>query len=401
MKRKRATLIIQTIFVLIIIGGAYSFAMFQGGMPSWTIFYFILPFSLYALSIVLYPLKSFTVTRTIQQPLLGIGESTKVTIRVKRTNRFPLLYLTVKEQECGGFASVIQGGTSQLFIVGFRKEVVLQYELKGKQRGEHHFPPVQIGITDFFGWIKKQGTIDVEGESVLLIFPETKSVHYVPIGSYHDRGTTRSPFSLIKETTVATSVRDYQPGDRMSWIHWKSFARTQNLMTKEFENKRGEHVTLLLDARTSLAFEEQIQFTASILKEAATRKADLTFLTTDAENSAIGTISGEGQLRKALTQLARLQPIEETMAKPPNYTVALQGAGAIVIISGNPDPVFLRPVLSASRAQPVFCFIVRNGAVPMPDFVEQNVKAARALGVTVQMLTDEQFERSFQEVAKT
>ncbi|MGG0642507.1 DUF58 domain-containing protein [Sporosarcina gallistercoris] len=400
MTRKRASLTIQTLFVLIVLGGSYSFAMFQGGMGSWTIFYFIVPFSLYALSIVLYPLKRMTVSRVIQHPLLGIGDTTTVTIRVNRTNRFPLLYLAVREPQCAGGASVTKQGTSKLFIIGFQKQVFLQYELKGQQRGEHHFSPVQLEIADFLGWIRKRETIVAEGESSLLIFPETKAVQYVPIGSYHDKGTTRSPFSLIKETTVATGVRDYQPGDRMSWIHWKSFARTQNLMTKEFENKRGEHVTLLLDAKSSETFEEQIRFAASILKEAAARKADLTFLTNDADYAAIGTIAGEGQLRKALTQLARLQPMEEGRAKQPNYAVALQGAGAIVIISGNPDALFLRAVLSASRAQPVFCFVVRNGTEPIPNDVEQNVRAAKSLGVTVQVLSDNQFERSFQEVAK-
>lgn len=400
MTRKRATLTIQALSVLLIIGGAYSFAMFQGGMVSWTIFYFIVPFSLYALSIVFYPLKKISVKREIQQPLLGIGESTIVKIRVERTNRFPLLYLSIKELVSDGFVSVSERGPSQLFVMGFRKEIVLQYELKGRQRGEHIFPPVQIEIADFLGWMKKSEMIAAVGEASLLIFPETKAIQYVPIGSYHDKGTTRSPFSLIKETTVATSVRDYQPGDRMSWIHWKSFARTQNLMTKEFENKRGEHVTLLLDARSSESFEEQIRFAASILKEASARKADLTFLTTDAANSVIRAISGEGQLRQALTQLARLQPIDETIAKTPNYSVALQGAGAIVVISGNPDALFLRNVLSASRAQPVFCFVVKKSTGPIPKLVEQNIRAAKALGVTVQLLADDQFERSFQGVAK-
>lgn len=400
MTRERATLVIRTVFVLLVIGGAYSFAMFQGGMGSWTIFYFIVPFSLYALTILVYPLKRMTVSRAIQRPLLGIGETTTVTIRVKRSHRFPLLYLTVREVQGEGVTTVTQHQTSKLFILGFQKEVMLQYELKGRQRGEHHFLPVQLEIADFLGWMKKRETIVAEGESSLLIFPETKSIQYVPIGSYHDNGTARSPFSLIKETTVATSIRDYQPGDRMSWIHWKSFARTENLMTKEFENKRGEHVTLLLDAKSSATFEEQIRFAASILKEASVRKADLTFLTTDAENAAIGTIAGEGQLRKALTQLARLQPVEQTQSKQPNYAVALQGAGAIVIISGNPDASLLRVVLSASRAQPVFCFVVRSGTEPIPDYVERNVRMARSLGVTVQILSDEQFERSFQEVAQ-
>ncbi|WP_432353004.1 DUF58 domain-containing protein [Sporosarcina sp. A2] len=397
---KRTSLILQALFVLLVLGGAYSFAMFQGGMASWTIFYFILPFALYALIIMVYPLKKMTITRTTQKSLLGIGETTIVTLRIEKNFWFPLLYLLVQEREGDGFASSVRGESSRLFVMGGKKEVVLQYELLGKHRGEHQFLPVHVEIADFFGWIKKKENLIAKGGNSLLIFPETKSVHYIPIGSHQDRGSAKSPFSLIKETSVATSVREYQPGDRIAWIHWKSFARTQNLMTKEFENRQGEHVTLLLDARASKTLEEQIRFAASILKEASERKADLTFLTTDASNSVISTIATDGQLRKALTQLARLRPLEGPQSKKPNYTVALQGAGAIVLISGNPDAVFLRSILSASRAQPVYCFVVRTSNEPLPDFVAQNVKAAKALGVTVHMLTAEQFERSFQEVAK-
>ncbi|MDW0110658.1 DUF58 domain-containing protein [Sporosarcina aquimarina] len=400
MIKKHARFTFQLIFVLIVLGGAYTFAMFQGGMASWTIFYFVLPFAIYALCIALYPVSRMTVTRSIQQPLLSIKEKTTVTVRIKRNNRFPLVYLLVKEHFKNDFALISDGQPSRLFTMGFKKEIELQYEVKGQRRGEHAFAPIQLEIADFFGWIKKQTTIEVVGESTLLIFPETKSIHYVPIGSHHDPGSSKSPFSLIKETTVATSVRDYQPGDRVAWIHWKSFARTQSLMTKEFENKRGEHVSLLLDARSSEVFEEQIRFAASILKEAAARKADLTFLTTDAEQAVIRMISAEGELRKALTQLARMNPIEETTTKQPSYGAALQGSGAIVMISGNPDAVFLRKILSAARSQPVYCFVIRNSEEPLSTFMQQNVMTARAQGVIVQLLTAEQFERSFQEVAR-
>ena len=50
---------------------------------------------------------------------------------------------------------------------------------------------------------------------------------------------------------MATGVRDYQAGDRVTWIHWKSFARTQNLMTKEFEDRQSEDILVLLDGRES------------------------------------------------------------------------------------------------------------------------------------------------------
>ena len=401
MIRPYAALIIQTVFVLVVLGGAYSFAMFQGGMVSWTIFYFLLPFSLYSLSIVFYPVHQIEVERTIQKPLLGIGETTTVTLQVKRKNRWPLLYLLIHEVKGGSFASIVHGQTSHLFILGFKREVTFHYELKGKRRGEHTFSDVHIEIADFFGWIKKRHMLQAKGQSSLLLFPETQAVHYVPVGSNHDKGTAKSPFSLMKETTVATSVRDYQPGDRMSWIHWKSFARTQTLMTKEFENKRGEHATLLLDVRNSSSFEDQITFVASILKDAATRNADLTFLTSERDSAPILTVSADGELRKALTQLARLQPLEENDSAKLNYVRALTGAGAIILVSGNPDERLLRPILTAARTQPVYCFVVENKNEPITNSVMENVRSAKSKGIMVQILRSEAFERSFQEVAKS
>ena len=69
-----------------------------------------------------------------------------------------------------------------------------------------------------------------------------------------------SPLNIVKDTTMATGVRDYQSGDRVSWIHWKSFARTQTLMTKEFEDRRSQELILVLDERPSEVFEEQVEF---------------------------------------------------------------------------------------------------------------------------------------------
>ena len=38
-----------------------------------------------------------------------------------------------------------------------------------------------------------------------------------------------SPLNIVKDTTMATGVRDYQSGDRVTWIHWKSFATNTDI----------------------------------------------------------------------------------------------------------------------------------------------------------------------------
>ena len=65
---------------------------------------------------------------------------------------------------------------------------------------------------------------------------------------------------------MATGIREYQPGDRFSWIHWKTFARTNELMTKEFEERQSHDVLIVLDRESSQAFEAMVTFTASMIR---------------------------------------------------------------------------------------------------------------------------------------
>src|SRR5690606_4814739 len=123
-----------------------------------------------------------------------------------------------------------------------------QYEIEQMPRGEHVLQGVVIEVSDFFGWLRK--TKMIAARDTILVFPKMIDLNYVPFDTQYDRGTLASLLNIVKDTTMATGVRGYQPGDRVTWIHWKSFARTQTLMTKEFEDRRSQEVLLLLDGRT-------------------------------------------------------------------------------------------------------------------------------------------------------
>ncbi|MDQ7863681.1 DUF58 domain-containing protein [Peribacillus frigoritolerans] len=49
------------------------------------------------------------------------------------------------------------------------------------------------------------------------------------------RGAVVSTKKTQREHSVVSGVREYQPGDQLSWINWKATARTSEIMTKEFE----------------------------------------------------------------------------------------------------------------------------------------------------------------------
>ena len=93
--RKMIDISSRLLFVLFVLVATFVFAMFQGGMVSWTIFYIILPFIIYSLLLFFYPMSKMTVERTIRTPHVQNGEKLIVSLSIKRKGRFPLLYTVV------------------------------------------------------------------------------------------------------------------------------------------------------------------------------------------------------------------------------------------------------------------------------------------------------------------
>ena len=181
---------------------------------------------------------------------------------------------------------------------------------------------------------------------------------------------------------MATGIRDYQAGDRVTWIHWKSFARTQTLMTKEFEDRRSQELFLVLDGRPSESFEEQVDLAASILKEASGHQAGIGFLTTGSEQSIFPFIHSEEQFQRALIHLAKIKPsgdISKVMTG--NNLNGLQHGGVIIVITANPDWSFIQSVvLNAKSARSIICLTIIKRDEQLRESLADDIRLAKSTG---------------------
>jgi uncharacterized protein (DUF58 family) len=391
----------RLLFLLFVLVATFVFAMFQGGIVSWTIFYIILPFVIYSILLFIYPMSNLTVERAIRTPHVQNGEKVIVSLTVKRKSRFPLLYTVVSEKWEEREIAILAGGESKrLFLFGFRKEIQWDYEIERMPRGEHVLRGVNVEISDFFGWFKK--TKFFEAKNTILVFPKLTAIHYVPFDTQYDRGTMASPLNIVKDTTMATGVRNYQSGDRVTWIHWKSFARTQTLMTKEFEDRRSQELFLILDGRETVVFEELVELTASIIKEASIQQTSLALMTTGPEPSLFPFIQSEEQLHQALVHLAKVKPViitgEDSMV---DVATEFQHGGSTVLITGNPNWPFVQSVLrSTKNAGSIVCFVVAKQDDPLLKTIEEDIRMARSKGININLVRREQFTDAFKEVSR-
>ncbi|EGQ25981.1 hypothetical protein HMPREF9372_1996 [Sporosarcina newyorkensis 2681] len=357
---------------------SYIFAKFQGGFVSWFIFYMLLPFVLYSILLYFYPLRDFTVKRKISAEQLTRGGRVIVRLIIERKLPMPLLYtVIIDKREHANKERTVQ----QIVLWGFRRRYEYSYTLTNIQRGEYRLKAVEIEVVDFFNWIRKRRVYALQDS--FLVYPKMTDVLYESANSRTSEGQKMSAYMLAKDATIPSSVREYAAGDRMSWIHWKSFARTNKLMTKEFDEQHSEQYTVLLDSSSSETFEDTVELAASILTAARNYQAMLTLMISGDRPAVFPAIQSGDQMQQALVHLAKIQSDGTGSVSMPLQK--MDASSKLLVITGNLRMEFIHSVLQfCPNPASVVCFVTQNDE---SENLQVIIEQVRRLGITVQIIS--------------
>lgn len=392
--------IIRFILVVILLAISLSFALMQGGFVSWFIFFMFLPFAIYSIMLFFVPVKNFSIDRTMISERLEQGDSLRMKITLTRKTRFPLLYIVIQESIPSQIFEEVADQTRHFFVMGLKKQLSWNYEIPNMPRGHYQLKGIELTIADFFGWVKKKALIPANRS--IVVYPHTTNLNYVPLRISKNSGMGTSHSAVVRDTTMVTGIREYQPGDRMSWIHWKTFAKTQSLQTKEFEDQQSQDICLILDESPSDLFEEQVELCASILNAVVNQHFTMSFLSAGTKQVFFDQIQTEEQLHQALYHLAAVQPnlVEEVAAKYAQNR-ALMNAAMIYFVTGSLTMEWINILKNSfKKSQKMICFIVRN---PEKDVSEQEKRLeiiAKENGILVFPISQKQFPNAFTEVLR-
>lgn len=381
----------RILFVLLLVIGAFVFAMFQGGTVSWTIFYALVPFGVYSLCLFLYPLTSFSAERHVQLSHYQVGDTLKVEVRLTRKIPFPLLYTVVRDEWSGENNVNKKQRKEKLFLLGWKRKFSWVYETEQLARGELIASEIEIEVTDFFGWIRKIKHLPVE--TTILVYPKVKEIQFIPLEAQQVNGLAASPFKLLKDVNITTGVRDYEEGDRLSWIHWKSFARTETLMTKEFDDSGSQDLHLVFDNRQSPTFEKGVTFIASLLQKIEREGISISFLPIHQTNAWPQVKSAE-QFQIIHTYLAKIHPVMTNEILPStSFIKAMEADGEIVLVTGQlDDQIQIIMEKYRVRRRSISCFVIVEDMQSESEEFEQNINRAKEKGMRVRLIESRQFK---------
>jgi uncharacterized protein (DUF58 family) len=113
------------------------------------------------------------------------------------------------------------------------------------RRGLYSVGPARITTSDLFGLFRRSRTFGTPEQ--VLVYPRAIELprFWAPPAMLAGEARVRRPAYSV--TPNAASVRKYQPGDSYSRIHWRSTARTGELMVKLFELDPASDVWIVLD----------------------------------------------------------------------------------------------------------------------------------------------------------
>lgn len=301
MKRK-----LLQISVLIII--IFCFTMFQGGFVSWFILFSVSPFLLYALVVLLWRDRIVSVEREITPMQVTAGDDVDVYVYVRRKTFFPFAYMTLHEQMNNKNVGMYrENHSATVKIGGFSRNFMWHYTLKGLPRGEYRYMTTTLQGSDFLGFATNR--FSSNQTETILVYPKMEAIIFQPIQATYESGIANTPRSAVKDATMAVGVRDYEQGDRLSWIHWKSFAKSQELRTKEFEERQSEAVSIVLDTRYSIGFEQTVSLAASLAKTFFEAQGELAFSTVSNPSELIR-VHYQQHFDHVMRQLAIVQPAD-------------------------------------------------------------------------------------------
>ncbi len=169
-------------------------------------------------------LSRLTRTRRAQ-----VGRPLEERFQVRNTSYIPKLWLEVRD-----FAT-LPGHLSSHVVnnLGAKKSYAWRAATICTERGRYQLGPIRLRSSDPFGLFPMERNLSPTTH--VVIYPLTFDIHQfaLPLGILPGGDALRRRTHYV--TTNASGVRDYAPGDSYGRIHWRSTARRDRLIVKEFE----------------------------------------------------------------------------------------------------------------------------------------------------------------------
>jgi uncharacterized protein (DUF58 family) len=322
-------------------------------------------------------LKHLEVSREYQKYAF-LGDH--ITVQVKIINRsfLPILWLEIHE----GLSVDLRGGKSikHVFNLAMRATKIITYDLYPNKRGFYQLGPLRISSGDPLGLF--QPTQKEFPSSPITVYPQIVNMAAFGLPSLSPFGSIKHHNPIYEDPNRIMGKRDYQNGDSIRRIDWKSTAATGKLQVKQYEASIALQIAILLDLHRDsydiksfyTASESAIAAAASVAAWGKTHRQTVGLVSNGVDPlhqnefpTRLHPQKGAGHFINILEILARIQASEEMPSESLiQETLARLSWGATLVFISGSISEFTLSLLNQSRRNGIMPAIILSG--PSPNY---------------------------------
>ncbi len=192
-----------------------------------------------------------------------------------------------------------------------KETVRVRVKITPRHRGYIHLSGLTFARTDIIGLFNRLHR--VKHYQRLLVLPRQYPIEPPDLLSarhYHAGGISLA--STVGNSDEFMSLRQYRPGDPLKNIHWRSFAKTGELVIKEFEDEYFVRHALILDTffpwEDETRFEAAVSIASSYIRGMQARESILDLVVSGNRPHCFSSGRGLSQVNKMLEIMAGVQP---------------------------------------------------------------------------------------------
>ncbi len=262
------------------------------------------------------PIETLEVTREIDKRNIFQDDFIHIKLTVKNTGSHRIDSVDIFDVYPEIFRLVL-GKNSIRTRIDPKQEIKFSYIVQAPLRGKFTFGPTKFHIFDRLEYRFEE--MSGENYEELLIYPNVQEVRIME--SLAKKRRLGHMFGVHKTRQMSlgtdfTGIRRYEAGDEYRRIDWKSSARTQKLMMRQYETERNIRIFVILDTSQSMSagrpenskLEYAIRAALMLSKMAMERKDHVGILSWSSKQHAfLKPGLGEAHYHRLLDQLAEIE----------------------------------------------------------------------------------------------
>ncbi|WP_405155158.1 DUF58 domain-containing protein [Paenibacillus sp. FSL K6-0108] len=311
-----------------------------------------------ALMIHIFGPRNINLRRQVHANRVVAGERTRVSVELKFDCRIPLLWIILCENTPAGVHR-------KLLFPGTRRQFTYQYEISGLRRGVYRWESGKLFWGDIFGW----NTLSAETvhHTPLIVVPQATEWGENDLGEYSAMGEDALSERRSSQGSRSPEFREYQQGDPLGRVHWKSTAKTGRLQTFLPETSDSVSLGILVyegasgygarqtEKKDTPAFERAVRAAARWINTAERDNIPYRLWTEGGESESVYQEKWQQELlysseNDALDRLAQAR-ISTAQASSPSIRTEMLDRMAIgsriVVLTGRMDDVLMEWVMCA------------------------------------------------------